>query len=1132
MDATFLSNHAARPVRIGWRGLNDMNAHDRAELEQIKLRQEQLQRSVSALNLEIERLSVRLNTAPQPVPEFKPLEIAPLPLVEDPQPEKAAFTPAAAPPPLPPIIQAVYQETILPPPLPESEVIAAATTEQPEPTKPRESFEMKLGTYWLVRIGIVMLLTGLVFVANYAYKNYIGKLQPSGKVALLYTAAAALLGAGGWLQRKRVTDTLRNYGQVLFAGGMALVYFTTYAAHHFRTLQIITSPKLDGVLLFAWSAIVVWLADRKKSEVIALFAVGLSYYTSAITEVGLFTLYSNLVLTAAAVFFLIRNRWTTLSFISVVATYVGFAFWRFHPVGWTWDVRPGELSELKQANIFLGCYWLFFTAAVFFSRGSSLKNVNRALFASFNNGAFFGLVLLSMRHVDHGHFWIFSLSFGAVLLGAALLARKFIANEPIIKNTYLVQGLTLFTVGLIAKFTGPNLALILAAESVILIFLGHQHRNWFLRGGAYITAALSAGWIAVTMTDRWLDLFLGGVVAGALLLNAWWERRNDKESADIPLRPGTSFFVALAMLVVGLVAWHGVLEQWRIVVWIVEAIAFTILFRPLRIPELPILSQLLAVTALAYWFLEFVFPGTPVAWFVPATFVIGAIALNIAGHMQKNAVVRASACLTAFAGAIWNLVQMTNARLDAWLGIAISLGFVWQVWWELRHDTERGNAPIRPLTGYFAALAIAAIGIITWRLVPTTWLAIAWMMEALVFTGLFYAIRSPELPLFGQALALTAQGYWFFEFALQKNKPHWIVPASLVAGTLALSHWWQRQKRLTLHADGRNVLQIVYALALVAMILFWSKPSLAPAAWLTFLCLLAGGITIYGVFTRAWALAACAQIFLLISSMELFLLFIARESRWDIALVPIATWLVLGIATTAWLSRHDTRENIRRPLLQVSRFYRVVAVALSVWWVFAYVPVPHQFWTFCAVGLSVLALAGFLKSREAAAYAAAFLAIGMGHWFFQAVSNQPVIKLPNLLAILALLAAQQVTAKMPQRLNVTPAINSSVIVIGGLALWLYVSRWVVTAQGTHLWLTVSWAGLAALLLAAGFILRDRMHRWMGLGIIACAIIRVFASDVWKLEQIYRILSFMALGVVLIALGFVYSKYQDKIRQWL
>jgi uncharacterized membrane protein len=53
-----------------------------------------------------------------------------------------------------------------------------------------------------------------------------------------------------------------------------------------------------------------------------------------------------------------------------------------------------------------------------------------------------------------------------------------------------------------------------------------------------------------------------------------------------------------------------------------------------------------------------------------------------------------------------------------------------------------------------------------------------------------------------------------------------------------------------------------------------------------------------------------------------------------------------------------------------------------------------------------------------------------------------------------------------------------------------------------------------------------------LGILACALGRVVVFDVWKLETIYRILSFMALGIVLLVLGFIYSKYQEKIKEWL
>ncbi|MBC8001496.1 MAG: DUF2339 domain-containing protein [Opitutaceae bacterium] len=60
----------------------------------------------------------------------------------------------------------------------------------------------------------------------------------------------------------------------------------------------------------------------------------------------------------------------------------------------------------------------------------------------------------------------------------------------------------------------------------------------------------------------------------------------------------------------------------------------------------------------------------------------------------------------------------------------------------------------------------------------------------------------------------------------------------------------------------------------------------------------------------------------------------------------------------------------------------------------------------------------------------------------------------------------------------------------------------------------------------------KIYRWAGLGILAAALGRIVIFDVWKLETFYRVLSFMALGLVLVALGFIYNKYQEKLREWL
>ena len=171
-----------------------MNEQEQVELERLKRRQEALQTQVVRLSVDIQELSSRLRASVQSTPDIQPME---MPALEIPPLEPAAASPqtqssesisarTAVPPPLPPVIPFVVERSIDPTPV--EPVVAEASPSAPPPVPEplrRETFEMKVGTYWLVRVGIVMLLTGLVFLGTYAYKNYIGKLEAGGKVALL-----------------------------------------------------------------------------------------------------------------------------------------------------------------------------------------------------------------------------------------------------------------------------------------------------------------------------------------------------------------------------------------------------------------------------------------------------------------------------------------------------------------------------------------------------------------------------------------------------------------------------------------------------------------------------------------------------------------------------------------------------------------------------------------------------------------------------------------------------------------------------------------------------------------------------------------------------------------------------------
>jgi hypothetical protein len=528
---------------------------------------------------------------------------------------------------------------VSPPPIPPR--LAAAVPATP----PKTSFEMRLGTYWLVRIGIVMLLTGLVFFGSYAYQNYIGLLGPAGKVSLLYAASTILLGLGAWWQRKAARASLKNYAQVLFAGGLAAVYFTTYAAHHIQQLCIIENALLDGALLLAWAGFMAWIADRKKSEVLALFAVGLAYYTSAITRVGSFTLYSNFVLTLAAVFFLVRNRWAVLSLASLVATYATYGFWRFYDgSSWHW-ASPDE--GLWTGAAFLMSYWLCFTAAVFLSKHERFVGPERAGFLTLNNGAFFTMFLLTMLQVHHGGFWKFSLGYGSVLLGLAALARWTLAAEPLTKNSCLTQGLLLATVGLITKFAGLKLALLLGTESVVLLTVGLLRQSLVLQIGAYLSGALAVGWgIASLERNDVPGLYLGAALGALMTFNACWsQRRSMAEDDEYPIRPAPTYFTLLALAIWLATTWYNTTPSNFPLALAVEALVLTFSVYLLRLRELVLLSQGFLLLGQFAWLWRFILPSTLPPWWNPALMIAVTLGLSHWWQRQKSPADR-------FAGAV------------------------------------------------------------------------------------------------------------------------------------------------------------------------------------------------------------------------------------------------------------------------------------------------------------------------------------------------------------------------------------------------------------------------------------------------------------------------------------------------
>ncbi len=81
-------------------------------------------------------------------------------------------------------------------------------------------------------------------------------------------------------------------------------------------------------------------------------------------------------------------------------------------------------------------------------------------------------------------------------------------------------------------------------------------------------------------------------------------------------------------------------------------------------------------------------------------------------------------------------------------------------------------------------------------------------------------------------------------------------------------------------------------------------------------------------------------------------------------------------------------------------------------------------------------------------------------------------------------------------------------------------------------LTMAWAVEALALLGAGFPLRDRVQRLSGLGLFLICVLKLFLYDLRQLETVNRIFSFIVLGLILVGVSWMYTRFRDRIQRYL
>ncbi|MHC4425268.1 MAG: DUF2339 domain-containing protein [Planctomycetota bacterium] len=80
---------------------------------------------------------------------------------------------------------------------------------------------------------------------------------------------------------------------------------------------------------------------------------------------------------------------------------------------------------------------------------------------------------------------------------------------------------------------------------------------------------------------------------------------------------------------------------------------------------------------------------------------------------------------------------------------------------------------------------------------------------------------------------------------------------------------------------------------------------------------------------------------------------------------------------------------------------------------------------------------------------------------------------------------------------------------------------------SHMYISVMWAVYAAVLMTVGFWRKNSMLRYISLGLFALLLLKVFVLDTSTVKSVYRIAAFLATGITLVAVSYLYQFLRKK-----
>lgn len=417
---------------------------------------------------------------PPPVPIPPPLQI-PKPAAPVLQPPPTAH-PAEPPKPVtspqaPPTLHPPAAPRPVPPPL--------SLTPKPAPVSAREfssQIEETLGKNWLNKLGIIALVIGISLFLAYKFPS----LSNPAKIILGYAVGFLILGTGVYLER---SDRYRIFARALIGGGWALTFFVTYAMHFVPYTRVIDTQWVDLVLLFLVAVVMVVHTLRYDSQVVTGLAFLLAFFTVGISQNTIYSLSAGAILACGLVAIVHRRQWFELEVFGILASYINHFIWLAKIIV-PMAGRHRMFPEFVPSTVLLCLYWSIYRWSYIERRiQSNAQEIVSTLAAILNTS----LLLFLFKYQSVRPEFAF---YGLLVLGAVELALGQLPATRRRRTAFVILstiGIILLVAAIPFKYSGMDTAVIWLAEAQMLLLAGVFNREVLFRSFGLLVALLTSG---------------------------------------------------------------------------------------------------------------------------------------------------------------------------------------------------------------------------------------------------------------------------------------------------------------------------------------------------------------------------------------------------------------------------------------------------------------------------------------------------------------------------------------------------------------------------------------------------------------------------------------------------------------